>query len=895
VALTADQVANTIADAFDVRLRYFAAGADYDTLTLAHYEFGSAPVGWTISGDTITPAGGWTEVTDRIFGRGSLVQEWSGAAVRWHTELQGVNYLADYFAVDRAVLCLRRIVRGAYDSGWVVWWLGCIEAGRWRDDYRNGYGWQRSVRGTDATLRLTDAPRMTAGRTNIAEGASASASETLATPSVEAANGEFVGTTANVAAGNVVDQRLNTVWISQDPPSATTETILYNAQQPKIDEVFFAPIAGFDADKAWWVEIVNASTNDTVLSIWDTLFVTYTALGAHVATRFPAAGNLEPGERLIICGNRATFEALTGGAKGAKTVLAADETPYSYVVSSWTETSAGSGFYTANLGTTWTRQTLNATGGYAMLAPRYFSAWTDKDGVKWGTDRALPSGVVAAEIWSGATVDISTLTDGQSIRRTYTGGGTGASNEDTETAADWQIETYPTPGDKFSRTRFDWLLVTLPEHVSTLGDNITTSSTEIAIDEGTLGWPESGDGVIEGDTFSYTGRTATELTGVTGLASSHTAGATLNPYAGGAAQTGWHITSVQLRRRPGTAYVKRWELWVSESAGPGTPDGEDPSDVLWRADYDEPHYGGSNLNGFTGLGGGPDLGVQLAPDTGGRWVRCLLINILEMYPETGEVSGARAKLNEVELTLDEMTLPDQGVTSLPGVNAGLFAGYLVEEYSWLQASDFYDATQAGWGEIGAVATAIQPLPVVLEDLANIHGCVLLWGVDGQLTWLRDPWWPGGITTHPDCAEGPIYRWEPGTVRGEIVFEQRQTDVAGVAVTAMDGEGNPLERVTAPPGVTGSGVREFTGLTVASQDAARLLAYKLELREKNQERGTLTVRGIGEWCWPTQVYYVEWPDGTARGTWIAERVTWSWAFGAAKQWSCTLDLRRMYVG
>ena len=111
-----------------------------------------------------------------------------------------------------------------------------------------------------------------------------------------------------------------------------------------------------------------------------------------------------------------------------------------------------------------------------------------------------------------------------------------------------------------------------------------------------------------------------------------------------------------------------------------------------------------------------------------------------MYPETGAVTGARAKLNEVEINLDEMTLPDQGVTSLPGVTAGLLAEYLIDQYTWLQLSDFSDLALT-WGEIGAVATAIQPLPSVLEDLARMHGCIVAWGVDGQITWLRDPGGP----------------------------------------------------------------------------------------------------------------------------------------------------------
>ena len=84
---------------------------------------------------------------------------------------------------------LKTMVRGAYDSGWVLWWLGVVDAGGWRDDYRNGEPWQRLVRSVDATLLLSDAPRLTLGRYNVVEGATATGSTTLATPASEAGNG----------------------------------------------------------------------------------------------------------------------------------------------------------------------------------------------------------------------------------------------------------------------------------------------------------------------------------------------------------------------------------------------------------------------------------------------------------------------------------------------------------------------------------------------------------------------------------------------------------------------------------------------------------------------------------------------------------------------------------
>ena len=64
---------------------------------------------------------------------------------------------------------------------------------------------------------------------------------------------------------------------------------------------------------------------------------------------------------------------------------------------------------------------------------------------------------------------------------------------------------------------------------STLASPVTSASTEIDVPAGEgVSWPASGDGLLEGtDTFSWTGRTTDQLTGVTGITSNHATGAEL--------------------------------------------------------------------------------------------------------------------------------------------------------------------------------------------------------------------------------------------------------------------------------------------------------------------------------------------------------------------------------
>lgn len=1023
MTLTAVQQANTTAGAFDVRLRYYADGAAYNTRTdLSDYTADGIPAGWTVVGDTVTPAGDWEDVTDLIAHEGQFVQEVGGGALTWQAQVRGYEYDADLFAAGKSLLCLRRyenytgggaelLTNGGFESytgtpddgvtdtfsgwgqytgageqieatatahagsaavkltsgsspptlymlrdvtvpanrvlcfsawlrgngedgqpsvelydnahnllatlygttadtwqyvsvviappaadttlhvsvrlasigvgyvdglslcevgaNWHLWYLGALDAGGWRDDYRHGAAWQRTVRSAEATLQLTDAPRLTIGRLRLEEGASVRASSTLATPAAEAGNGEFVGSTANVQAANVVDGRVGTVWISQDPPTTTAEEQAAWSGLV-VDEVFWRPLPGFSAATAWWVEILNNNPTSLELGSKDNLRTRYALYtrntsGESVVVPLVADGatglTLGSGERLVLCADQAVFEALTGGARNARYVIEVKSKP-GYLAN------AADGAATA----TAAGCDLHPTDGWVAIGTSWDDiAWGSYwDVVRYGSP-TLPTFLGSG--WSGAGVGLTALQDGQSIRRAPPG-------TDTDTSADWKIEAYPRPGDKWAPNTPQWLQTEVRAHETTLAADTLAGAATLTFTEGATGWPPAGAGVCEGDTFDYTGRTATGLTGVTGLTSAHANGAQVYPTdATSAAQTGWRCEQATVVRLPGLSKIRRARLYTSAQAA-----GRTPEDTGWESDYNGLVV--TLDNGTTADNALSTLTRRLGPTMGdGIWLRTLLLLIDEMW------DGGRAKINEITVEIDQADVNASGVGDIAPATTAAVVQYLIAQHTWLADGALVsDETPTGWGAVGGLATGVAPVPQVLADLARGTGCVIVWTRDGKLCVQADPWWPGGAV---DPAEGLL---DEGEIRGEVRLMDGPPGVNGVAVSALDAQGNVLQRVVVPPGASGSGVQEHTGLVVADAGYSVPLAWNLYWQAaSNREMPGLTLKGIGEWCQPGQRVLVNWND-IAYGQWIIERVTQSWRNNAGQRdWRTTLDLRKFFAG
>lgn len=863
------------AEGFDVRHRYFAAGADYDTLTLAHYQ-AVPPTGWTVSGDAITPPSGWTEITGIVTWAGELTLEWRDQVETWRASLAGRAYDPQLLGQGRAIVGFVRYRVDSYDWGWQCEFVGAVTSYQWSDAHRAGEPWQISVGGTDTQIATSDGPRIVTGVVNLAEGADLAPSATLAVPAVEAGNGEFVGATANVDPDNMIDGRLSTPWIAADAPTITGEGAVAGH---KINEVFAWPVAGYATDGVWWVEIFNNAADSSGLEV--NQFLAYTAAGKIAVIALPQT-KLYAGQSIIICRNRAQAEAYAGSFQQAAQVYETDalgSREFAGIVHKSGIDGAGNPISWDELTTTgqYCQFDLNPAGGWVFWWQEggWLPGGAFLDAVKWGASVAGPGGSDPGQ-WTGATVALPPTA--QSLRRS-------PACVDSGTAADW-VAGIPSPGGYFTPNSAQWVKVELRPHTSTLASDVAAGATSLTFAEGTAGWPAGGEGVIDGDVFAYTGRAGDTLTGVTGLLA-HAAGSLAYPYAEGQAQSGWRSSEVRIKRPPGLPKIKQVRVWTSPNANCRNYDVY----PFW-VDYAEPFYtivnGTQTAGGLSEQGALADIGIPLRPPRGDdRWVRTILIAIDAMW------GGGRAKINELVVVGDDMTVGGAFVPAVGSTKAAALAAYLVDGYSWLAAADFVDATGDGWGLIGGVATAVAPLPIVLQDLARGHGCVARYTPLGQVVFCRDPWWPGGAGTI-DEPPYPLYGFSESNVREEIRFSGQQTPITGVAVAARDTQGNALPRHVYPPGASGSGVAEQNDVTVRSEKDAMNLAFYLYLKLAAEARATLTVRGIGQAMRPRQRARITW-RGRDMGQWIIERVTRRWRWdGQTRRFETELELRS-YMG
>lgn len=910
-------VANVTAAAFDVKLRYFALGAAFNTLTIAdNYPIGGYPNGWAVSPDEIViPASqSWVEVTGDIKFDGSFDYKWDDSVINWSTTLKGINYNASYYAPGRALLCMRKVTFEGYDSSWHIWWLGCVDTGGWQDNYKHGMEWQRTIKGVDGSLKTTDSPRLVIGQTNLAAEASVSVSSTLSVPEEEIGYNEFVGSTAVVDSNNINDERLNTVWIAQYPPSVVEETLPIShveATDIVIDEVFFMPVTGYDPLKNWWIEVVSLSDGNAgdgltfAPGTWaDGWLATYNADGIPVAVHLKGGDKLKRGERAIICANKKLFEEYTGGANSAQFVIETDTLTECYRITGYTlDQNPSADYYewSMDLDTSVRMPfTLNINAGYIYFTPYHYQSFSNGDCVKWGAiSEAFPPNTRAHELWTGNPVDITTLATGQSIRRWPTGGGVqtgyGSNNYDSNTAADWIIGTYPKPGDKYSANQFEWALLELPEHTSTLTTAIVAGANTMTFDEGIAGWPPNGEGIIEADVFSYV-RSGSSLDSITGLDNDHAVGAQAYPYVNTLAQTGWSISTIGVKRTPGLAYIKRATLYTSPYASATQPDGYDPTAIDWQTSYEQPGLEYSSAGSGT---------ANIYFEMAGRWARSVLLCIHEMFPNSGTATGARAKINEAYIYPDDLTVNNEltlATTPTGGTQsiAAEVIRYLLANYSWLTEADIRDDTYSNWGFVHSFSTAITPITRVIADIARAHGCVVHYHPAGQILIERDPWWPGGL----DQAQyyyvggtnyGALYTFGLNSARGDFELENAQPDITGVAILATDAAGNPIERYTYPAGATGSTVKEVTDITVVSSSQVAPMAQKLWYKESDTRRVKFVVKGPGEWLRPGFILFLDWNSEVTNVTWIIEEVNYTWRKDSGgKSWQALVTCRAMPV-
>ena len=838
---TAAQTANTSAPQLGAQYRTFVWPEDVNGLLDTYKRLLLLGVTTTLAGWTDPDTGlptGWTEITAITAWRHEFNWSSTGNSATWEATLSGHDYDEDLLRIGVAVVQWRRYWT---PNGWLVWgagwqpweraFVGQFVSANDADTYKHGQAWQRKVRGVDSVLARFNAPRITAGAPDITTGSQVTVKgdDTLAMPELEKDSSEFIGGLADVQPTNICDGKSQTVFISQSTPGILEDLEPYGAKEDgyiRVTEVFFAPIAGFPLDQSWWFEVHNCKNRPVPVSIeagrwYDGVNERYEYIQQPEGWK----ETLDPERFGIFCANRGVFETLTGGAAAAQWVIDMSQ-------------------YDATF-------TLDPSDGYVS-----------SEGCR-GTIIWAPGGVTrrAGATWNGGAPnydatdtfdsDLIPQYSGYSVRRklNYYQGTPGGD------ATDFSLNMYPSPGDHSSALGGVALLVTLPENICLLANSIDVTSTAIQLDN-YIAWGETGAGVVEGDIFTYTGRSAVlGLTGVTRDApTAHFAGARVFPVISDAAQTGYPCTAIKLFRRK-TPYLERFQLYWSYMAEPRMyqEDG-------WRGDYAEQWFDKGGCNQAEHVLYILPYDAWIPEHMPAGWVRSVLLVIDHMTDD------GRAKLNELIVKPSQLQINVSGVPDMNATSATL-ALWLLETYLGLWATDFVDDSAGAFHALGNYALAVTPMSQVLEDLARKTGCYVEYNPNGIIYWRTDQRWP--LTPWRVAA----LDFTAGMWRGELRFSDDAPVLNAVVLDAValdTEEPRPVRAVyppPMPPGTEpplGAQAQELDGYVVASETDARLVAEREFKRLTNAGTLEFTATGVVDWLVPGMLISVsyDWGSGAA---------------------------------
>jgi hypothetical protein len=826
---------------------------------------------------------GWTEITDRVTAQGSLTHEIKDSSIVWNINVEGWNYDESYLGTEHALVCFVRYWTPT--TGWSVWgldWIGVITKGDFTSNYKKGDAWKRNITGENALLERIDSPQITLGPTDAARNASVTVSTTLSTPAVESGIGEFVGTTANVEGKNIVDGNRSTLWISSGTPSETGES---PAQQfTGIDEVFFKPVAGFSVNSTWWIELFlgySQPAKNPADVVWDLAgrggaIVLINQDGVHIGWPGRESGGkwmLRGTQRAIICQDRALFEAYVGHVGDVAFIAEARHLDPRDLQGRPAEF------------------TLNPNGGFVQLLTNEIPVgWSNGD---WGN--STNSAEVDTVVWSMdghsvknkgwnssgpfynamPSINVGALLPGQSIRRKPSG-----TDTPTNPASDWVIDSYPTPGGYDNPNAVEWALLDLQAQDATATD-ILAGATELTLSsaKGFLSPVNtiagiSGVGLVDSiDTFKYTNvdYALNKLTGIpaTGANSlqAHAGTVSVLPMALSVAQTGWPITKLVINRRPGLSTIRKCRVYITKYSASDTP-----GSVGWEQDYEA---------GWTINNSANTSSVELNfMDQRFIYMRRILIVIDAMS------DGGRAKINEVNAWLFPTLVG--GLGGLNGLRSGEMAHYLLVTIYGLAEAKFGDFTNNSQPTIVSYSTAITSIYKVLNDLARATGCLVYYGLDGEITWLPDPWWPIGLSG--DMLPSHIFTADE--IRGDISTSDEMSPIDGVAVSGTTPDGTQSWRATFGNTTAGFQIKEYADY-IAYESFGHYIAESLLFQETHNYTISFTIKGLAEWLEPAQVVSVAWDlrgDGTNDNyNWIVQAVTRNWN-KAEHTWSTQVDAK-----
>jgi hypothetical protein len=373
-------------------------------------------------------------------------------------------------------------------------------------------------------------------------------------------------------------------------------------------------------------------------------------------------------------------------------------------------------------------------------------------------------------------------------------------------------------------------------------------------------FPPSGEAVIAGDTFAYTGKSGRTLTGVSGVLAHDPGQATgsVVPKIGGVLQTAPLVDLVELRRKPGKCQILAGAVLYSDRLAPTDPSVPDTAGAKWERQADWELF-----NRWTFRQGDPDV-ITCYPPPPNAWVQmrhlCIVID------EMAQVGGIdqRAKLNEVVVR-----------KYAPGSGEG-FAGTQAGDLGRVLAS--LAAVRAGVPASKVFIVAATPPPI--HDLAitptTAGGALQSVAKLGLLQVRLDRWNRAYVDWQPNTAHfdrpEADWQWALADLRAEPTGDWAEAhQCSQVRVSAKELATYRLHEVLYPPLARPLGaIVELRDIIINTADDALTIA-RAEDRRANHRRTLALVAQACPWLEVHQRHILDLPGLDAGGGWSGRNV------------------------
>ena len=679
--------------------------------------------------------------------------------------------------------------------------LGWIQAPQIKDDHERRGEWSIQIipAATLAGVAVLDGIR--AGSLDIAEGGGASADTDLADSRKEAGSGDYIAADPGLTPGNTTDGDANTLWIGERVigtsdiagfPSGLTDAHF-------ISQLFINRWTG-DTRPSRWIELLcrNQQYPNAMLC---------SSTGANAEINLGGV-DADFGDRIIICEDKATFEADHPLSDALKII---------------------------DIGSAWF-DSISVTADSVGIHFALSDVWTHT--TMWGTPandnpvhRNDPDPDQEGESWPGP--GITAPQPGQVIRYHYNAAGV---DRRDHFATDYAEHAGYAVGDGVD----PWLIVSLPGLGLTLTEDITASTpgagaTLKISDEGGSasagGLPASGTIQIAQEQITYSAKTADGVTVSARGANSttaveHVAGDLIETIESGSATDGQPIRQITWRRRTGGIVPGHFYLYRSRLEAPRTP-----AESGYGSDYELlADVSSHTADTYT---------LSLSP---ARRTRAILLQFERMSTDP-----ARPRLNALEAYLDE-SLYDSALwlTGTPTaaaliaqvlINAGVPTAAITQSAGTATLSGFSTAKAAAWK--------------VAADLADYAGAWVAQELTGLLTISANTRWTAGSLT-------PATTWTRSNAKAVELVQTLNRTVSQVKIAwrTPDDSASGTESYPATPATVGAPI-EYDEALYANATAAQAAARRRYVQSRYQYQIVIECAEGQPTIRPGAVHAVQW--------------------------------------